>query len=277
MITQIDHVILLVNDLDTATTNARSAGFTVHPGGVHDDQVTHNALIPFADGSYIEIISFVDATPPPNHYFGKRYLQGSGLADVGLLSTDIDLDVQAITDAGLPFPIPTHFGRYRPDGQLVTWRMSLPGHLHPSSGFPFLIQDITDRALRVPSSAADTTHANGAIGIAGVTFVVDNTVTADANLRSILGVPPQSGTEHFRGRGLSVIPIGSDSRQWLALMQPVADSTPQRYMETFGPGPYAVNLQTIAGTQLFPGGGDLMTPELLEGARLYLQAQEANP
>src|SRR5690554_6905491 len=102
MIAQIDHVIVLARDLDVATENARLAGFNVHPGGVHDDGATHNVLIPFADGSYIEIISFVDATPPPNHYFGERYDQGPGLAGLGLLSDDIDRDVQNITDSGLP-------------------------------------------------------------------------------------------------------------------------------------------------------------------------------
>jgi hypothetical protein len=156
MISQIDHVIVLAKDLDTAVANAQSAGFTVFPGGIHDDQATHNALVPFADGSYIEIISFV-STPPPNHYFGERYNLGSGLADIGLLSSDIDLDVQAITDTGLPFPIPTHFGRHGASGEVISWRMSLPGNLHPTSGYPFLIQDITDRALRVPSPSSLTT------------------------------------------------------------------------------------------------------------------------
>lgn len=273
MIAQIDHVIVLANDLVIATENARSAGFTVHPGGIHDDQATHNVLIPFADGSYIEIISFVDATPPPNHYFGERYRQGSGLTDIGLLSTDIDLDVQDITDSGLPFPIPTHFGRHCADGQLITWRMSLPGNLHPTSGFPFIIQDITDRALRVPSSAAATFHPNGALGIAGVTFLVEDIAAADAHFRAILGSAAMGRTEHFRGRGLSVIPLGDETNQWIGLMQPVADSAPQRHIERFGHGPYAISLKTTAGAAMYPGAGKLISPDLLEGARFYVQQE----
>lgn len=272
MITQIDHVIVLAEHLDTAISNAQTAGFTVHPGGVHHDQATHNALIPFNDGSYIEIISFV-STPPPNHYFGERYRQGSGLTDVGLLSTDIDIEVQDITDSGLPFPIPTHFGRHCPDGRILTWRMSLPGNIHPCSGFPFLIQDITDRALRVPSGPA-TSHPNGALGIAGVTFLVDNIDTADAHFRAILGSGTTSRTDHFRGRGLSLIPIESGATsQWLGLMQPVAESAPQRYMETFGQGAYAISLQTVEGSPMYPGSGELISPELVEGARFYLQRE----
>jgi hypothetical protein len=272
MISQIDHVIVLAKDLDTAVANAQSTGFTVFPGGIHDDQATHNALVPFADGSYIEIISFV-STPPPNHYFGERYNLGSGLADIGLLSSDIDLDVQAITDAGLPFPIPTHFGRRGASGEVISWRMSLPGNLHPTSGYPFLIQDITDRALRVPS-VTETAHPNGALGIAGVTFLVDDVAGADAHFRAILGSGAASRTEHFRGRGLSLIPIGEGSSQWLGLMQPVADSAPQRHMEKFGQGPYAISLQTEACNTMYPGGGELIPTDLLEGARFYLQGDQ---
>ncbi len=273
MIAQIDHVIVLAKDLDVAASNARSAGFTVHPGGMHDDGATHNALIPFADGSYIEIISFVDATPPPNHYFGKRYETGSGLADLGLLSTDIDGDVQAITDSGLPFPIPTHFGRHGSNGQVITWRMSLPGHLHPSGGYPFLIQDLTARALRVPAGTSATSHPNGATGIAGATFLVENIARADAHFRAILGSAGTTRTEHFGGRGLSVIPLAGDGGQWIGLMRPVADSAPQRHIERFGQGPYAINLRTTGGGEMYPGGGRLISPELLEGSRFYLQEE----
>ena len=57
MPTSIDHIVIASADLDVAIANARSAGFTVVPGGVHGSGNTHNALIGFADGAYLELFS----------------------------------------------------------------------------------------------------------------------------------------------------------------------------------------------------------------------------
>ena len=54
----IDHVVIVVADLEAATVDFRSLGFTVTPGGVHPDWGSHNALIPLADGGYLELIAF---------------------------------------------------------------------------------------------------------------------------------------------------------------------------------------------------------------------------
>src|SRR5439155_691104 len=58
MLRQLDHVAMVVRDLDSATDDYRRRGFTVTPGGEHADGLTHNALIPFADGSYLELVAF---------------------------------------------------------------------------------------------------------------------------------------------------------------------------------------------------------------------------
>jgi hypothetical protein len=57
-------------------------------------------------------------------------------------------------------------------------------------------------------------------------------------------------------------------------MQPVADSAPQRYMQKLGQGPYAISLQTEPCNTMYPGGGELISPDLLEGARFYLQGHQ---
>jgi len=53
----LDHVILVVSDLQVATQQFGQLGFTVIPGGVHSGGLTHNALVPFPDGSYLELLS----------------------------------------------------------------------------------------------------------------------------------------------------------------------------------------------------------------------------
>lgn len=270
MITGIDHVVILVSDLGIAIDQASDAGFIVTGGGKHDEGETHNALIPFSDGSYIELLAYT-ASVPPDHYFARRFALGYGLADLALRTTDIDLAVSAITERGLPYPLPTHLGRHVPDGRLASWRMSLPATLHPTAALPFLIQDLTDRSIRVPNSPAATSHPNGALGLAGATMVVKDVVEAERQVRCVLAPPPSTSTEHFpAGRGLRQLEIGN-SDQWLALIQPLTDTPPMRHLQAFGNSLYAVAIRTRPTGDMLPGEGILLPVEQFSGARLYLQ------
>ncbi len=64
MIIGIDHIVILVPDLEQAERDYTARGFTVTPGGEHAGGLTHNALIALADGSYLELIAFRDTDPP---------------------------------------------------------------------------------------------------------------------------------------------------------------------------------------------------------------------
>ena len=47
----LDHIVIAVNDLDTAITDYRALGFQVLVGGQHPGRTSHNALVVFADGA----------------------------------------------------------------------------------------------------------------------------------------------------------------------------------------------------------------------------------
>jgi Glyoxalase-like domain len=145
----------------------------VMPGGEHADGLTHNALVPFADGSYLEIVAFHDLARSLTHRWWKIAAAGGGLADFALLSDDLAADTAALGD--LVTRPPLQGGRTRPDGTELRWRTAV---LAPP--LPFVIEDLTARDLRVPSGAA-TEHANGATGIASL--VVGATDLADAEWR----------------------------------------------------------------------------------------------
>ena len=51
----LDHVVLFVDNLEDAVDTFTQQGFTVTPGGVNGP--THNALIAFANETYIELIA----------------------------------------------------------------------------------------------------------------------------------------------------------------------------------------------------------------------------
>jgi hypothetical protein len=122
--------------------------------------VTHNALITFADGSYLELVAFRDLNRALTHRWWKVAADGGGLADFALLSDDLAADSAALAE--LVKTPPKDGGRFRPDGIELKWRTAVL-----KAPLPFVIEDITARDLRVPGGAASQ-HANGAIGIASV-------------------------------------------------------------------------------------------------------------
>ena len=160
MLRQLDHVVLVARDLNSAIADHRRRGFTVTPGGEHADGTTHNALITFADGSYLELVAFRDLSRALTHRWWKIAADGGGLADFALLSDDLTADSTALAD--LVKTPPKDGGRIRPDGVELKWRTAV---LKPP--LPFVIEDLTARELRVPGGAA-AEHANGATGIASV-------------------------------------------------------------------------------------------------------------
>jgi hypothetical protein len=160
MLRQLDHVVYVFRDLQAAIDDYRRRGFTVTPGGEHADRVTHNALIAFADGTYLELVGFLDLSRSLTHRWWKIAADGGGIADFALLSDDIASDTAALADQ-VKSP-PQDGGRTTPDGVELTWRTAI---LKPP--LPFIIEDLTPREFRVPGGAA-ADHANGAMGIASV-------------------------------------------------------------------------------------------------------------
>ncbi|CAA9564098.1 MAG: hypothetical protein AVDCRST_MAG73-4001, partial [uncultured Thermomicrobiales bacterium] len=168
MPSMIDHVVIVVRDLARAAADYAQLGFTVTPGGEHTGGGTHNALIAFADGSYLELIAFRRPDTPQDHPWWAKLARGEGLADYALLCDDLTADLDAAQERGLDAGPPEAGGRQRPDGQRVEWRnASLPPG-RGRSALPFLIEDVTPRALRVAGPPA-TEHALGMTVVAGLT------------------------------------------------------------------------------------------------------------
>jgi hypothetical protein len=161
MITGLDHVVFVVLDLEAAVSEHAQRGFTVTPGGEHAGGLTHNALVGFQDGSYLELIAFHDiAAAHGKHSWAPVAERGGGWADFALLSNDLRQDVAALGD--LPARPPEDGGRTRPDGLGIAWRVA-----RLRRPLPFLIEDLTARELRVPGGDA-AKHANKTSRIAGV-------------------------------------------------------------------------------------------------------------
>ncbi len=181
MITCIDHMVILVRDLSAAIDDYTALGFTVTPGGVHADGATHNALVAFADGSYLELIAF--RREAPDHIWWRHTADGEGLIDFALLPDAINEDVAAARARGLEIAGPFSGGRERPDGVRIAWQTARPA----TPDLPFLCGDITARDLRVPTGAARQ-HPNGVTGIARVLVATRDPAESAARYRALLGI-----------------------------------------------------------------------------------------
>ncbi len=83
MLVGLDHLVILVEKLEEAVTGYEVLGFRVTLGGEHADGLTRNALVPFADGTYLELVAFIDPAGGRDNVWGWRpFLEiGGGLVD----------------------------------------------------------------------------------------------------------------------------------------------------------------------------------------------------
>ena len=171
MTLSLDHVIVSVNDLQTAIETYRSVGFVVNYGGKHADGVTENALIVFQDGTYIELIALVEGRTRDEANF-KQLLKetGEGFTGYALLSDNIEADLASLKQRGANVGQIQQGSRQTPDGQILQWEMAPIDHQMS----PFIIQDVSDRSLRVKTTPENVTHTNGASGIHEILIEVSN-------------------------------------------------------------------------------------------------------
>jgi hypothetical protein len=151
MLTGFDHFIVLVNNLDAAMETYRALGFDARAGGEHPAFGSHNALVAFADGTYLELLAFKDAALAETTFWrdGVKMLRvREGFAGWVLASNDLANDVPQLRARKLDITDPRAGARTRPDGVRVEWRTALLGGT-PTGALPFLIQDDTPRELRV--------------------------------------------------------------------------------------------------------------------------------
>ena len=179
----LDHLVILVQDLEAAIADYGALGFTVQRGGTHADGVTHNALVGFADGSYLELIAFLQ--PQARHRWAAHAARGHrGFIDFALLPSSVAEVVAGARARGLAYEGPLDGGRVRPDGERLAWQIGSP----PTPDLPFLCGDITPRALRVAEGAVRV-HANGVTGVAALTVAVADLDASLARYRALLGSP----------------------------------------------------------------------------------------
>ena len=186
MTLELDHVVIAVLDLDAAIQDYRALGFTVRRGGIHANRATHNALITFADATYLELLAATGEPPVAGMIdFGVLLDQGEGLAGFALRSDDLDAETARLRADGFAVGEVIPGERRCEDGTVLRWKLA-----QLDGGFaPFLIQDVTPREGRIPSDPAVTTHPNRAVGLRCIEIAVRDTAAARDRYARLLGLP----------------------------------------------------------------------------------------
>lgn len=207
---QLDHVVLLlpyqdiINPPDFITKN-----FLVSPGGRHKDGKTENRIIYFRDGTYLELIAFINDDPSKRagHWWDKNF----GVIDFAL-TTQHSFDYPALQErlkhssSGVSYAEPVEGGR-----DALQWKVTFPQGIERGA-VPFWCHDVTPRQRRVPVSDGNTDHPCGAIGLAGVQVAVadDDFERVGAALSTIVDAEAHDSGTYYVGApndvGMSQMP-----------------------------------------------------------------------
>lgn len=275
-----DHAVLVVPDLISGGDLFSRLGFTVTPGGVHAGGLTHNALIPFQDGSYLELLAAVRPAslhllrplrslgllglhPAGKTRFSRRFIDhlliGPGINDYALACTWLDQAVGQAAGRGMILDGPHPGGRVRPDGQQVSWRTASP----PTFDLPFLIDDLTPHQLRVPTGTA-CQHPNRLVGIEGIYLLVEDLPRRWLGYSQLLALDPdRGGPEGGKSTARETIPLGSNYLTLLDITTLHNADNLSRYLASRPGRPCALQLRTDQGQSQYlvydPSRGYILT------------------
>ncbi|MCY3797064.1 MAG: VOC family protein [Chloroflexi bacterium] len=255
MITGIDHIVIAVKSLERAIKTYRGLGFTVVEGGKHP-YGSYNALIGFADGSYIELLGFYEESPD-HPWWDLLHERGGGLVDFCLATDDIRADHAAFRAQGVECSELVEGGRSRPDGYTVKWiNNKVMGEWQGL--IPFIIEDLTPREERLPR---ETAHANGVTGIDRLSFATNDVARYAGVMSAVTGAAGETVRyEVLSARGLRLA-VGEHALEYLT---PDNSEGPlAAHLAENRPAPYRVRFKTT-------GEARRWSPDEAEGLRAEL-------
>jgi catechol 2,3-dioxygenase-like lactoylglutathione lyase family enzyme len=259
---RLDHVVILVGDLDRTHADYEALGFHVTTGGRHVGISTHNALVVFGDGTYLELLAPLDVE-------GARLSSDPWLVR---LERGEGLLTYAVRCAPLPSAPPeapgltwetAEEGRVRPDGVDLRWR-----HLLASAGglltpLPFFIEDLTPPELRIPPEEAGL-HRLPVPGIARLRVAVADVQTTARQMGQLLGVEPQVASSP--GAVRFILQAG-ETAQVVELVGPNCMPQAADHLARLGEGPCEIELAVVAGADQY---GDRLLDGPTHGVRFVL-------
>jgi catechol 2,3-dioxygenase-like lactoylglutathione lyase family enzyme len=186
----LDHVVVVVRDLEDAARAWSDLGFTLSPRGTHSAHMgTGNYTIMLGD-DYIELLGVLAATPrnaSTRDWLARR----EGVERVAFTTTDAAAGVAQLQARGIAASGPLDFGRPvdLPDGTSTEARFRTfdwPHDERPSGLRLFACEHLTRSAVWIPELQL---HANGATGIARVELLSQDPAAAARQMARLIDRP----------------------------------------------------------------------------------------
>ncbi len=114
----LDHIPVVVRDLDGAEADFQAMGFSIKPGRFHANGI-RNAHVKFPDGTEIELITASNATDALTREYRAKMKRGEGPVYFGLYAPDRDPIAARLKDRGVTFP---------EDNGMITFPSNSPLH-----------------------------------------------------------------------------------------------------------------------------------------------------
>jgi hypothetical protein len=269
---KVDHATIAGSSLKHLREILDSVGLRAEYGGQHSSGLTEMALISFPDGSYLELMAWVDASAPHVGQSWAKFMDQHGGPCAWAVSVpDIGQETKRLAAVGIHTSEPVESGRMLTDGYRLKWEMAGVGPGDRGSLFPFLIHDLTPRERRVYCDGKPTTDEYA--GVARVVIAVKNLGNAISLYRRAYALPqPREQTDGHLGARLAWFPgtpiilaAPLNARTWLA-----------GRIVRFGEAPCAFLLRDTGhrrsgNTIWFDAGVTWFDPEKLEGIQLGVE------
>ncbi len=204
----LDHVALIVSDLDAAAETYRKLGFNLTPRSSHKGALPAGGVGPWGTGNhcamfqqgYFEILGITDASLPHDNV-ARRLKRYAGLHLIAFGTRDAASASKRLQESGVPgIADPIFVGRDVPYGEgtkpgrfAITY---LDGETYPEADF-IIIEQQTRDVLWQPELLA---HPNGITALRSVTIASDAPIAALERLARVLGEPDGSGFTLSPGR-----------------------------------------------------------------------------
>jgi hypothetical protein len=138
----VDHLVYATPDLAAGIAHVEELlGVKAVPGGQHPGWGTRNALIGLGDQTYLEIIGPDPDQPKPAQprRFGIDELKAPRLVTWAAKGTDLQSIVASAKAKGIDLGEVQSGSRRRPDGVLLSWRLTVSPTLNGDGIVPFFI------------------------------------------------------------------------------------------------------------------------------------------
>jgi len=206
----IDHVVVLVRDLERARVTYERLGFTLTPRGYHTLGSQNHCIVFGRD--YVELLA-VPKPHPAMQYFTDFLAAGEGLGAVALATDDAESAQRELVGAGVTADPPLDFSRpvELPEGARdAAFRIVQLSPADTPGCRTFLCQHFTPELVWRDEYRA---HALGATGIAALGIIVEDPRSAASGYARLFDVKPSRVAEGLLVEtGSAPIALGSRAK-----------------------------------------------------------------